>query len=134
MKKLFVALMAVLVLASCGGKKEEVKTPGDVMMMIVNSIETAAANMENAANADEIIDVMVAFKAETDEISEKYGEMIDEFENMDEAAAEEMYSKETEALTAAFRKYHEVMMGKAELVENLTPEQEARLEQLLTAE
>ena len=134
MKKLFVALMAVLVLASCGGKKEEVKTPGDVIMMIVNSIETAAANMENAANADEIIDVMVAFKAETDEISEKYGEMIDEFENMDEAAAEEMYSKETEALTAAFRKYHEVMMGKAELVENLTPEQEARLEQLLTAE
>ena len=134
MKKLFVALMAVLVLASCGGKKEEVKTPGDVIMMIVNSIETAAANMENAENADEIIDVMVAFKAETDEISEKYGEMIDEFENMDEAAAEEMYSKETEALTAAFRKYHEVMMGKAELVENLTPEQEARLEQLLTAE
>ena len=134
MKKLFVALMAVLVLASCGGKKEEVKTPGDVIMMIVNSIETAAANMENAANADEIIGVMVAFKAETDEISEKYGEMIDEFENMDEAAAEEMYSKETEALTAAFRKYHEVMMGKAELVENLTPEQEARLEQLLTAE
>ena len=134
MKKLFVALMAVLVLASCGGKKEEVKTPGDVMMMIVNSIETAAANMENAANADEIIDVMAAFKAETDGICETYGEMIDEFENMDEAAAEEMYSKETEALTAAFRKYHEVMMGKAELVENLTPEQEARLEQLLTAE
>ena len=134
MKKLFVALMAVLVLASCGGKKEEVKTPGDVMMMIVNSIETAAANMENAANADEIIDVMAALKDETDEISEKYGEMIDEFEDMDEAAAEEMYSKETEALTAAFRKYHEVMMGKAELLENLTPEQEARLEQLLTVE
>ena len=134
MKKLFVALMAVLVLASCGGKKEEVKTPGDVMMMIVNSIETAAANMENAANADEIIDVMAALKDETDEISEKYGEMIDEFENMDEAAAEEMYSKETEALTAAFRKYHEVMMGKAELVGDLTPEQVARLEQLLTVE
>ncbi len=133
MKKIFVALMAVLVLASCGEKKE-VKTPGDVMMMIVNSIETAAANMENAANADEIIDVMAAFKAETDGICETYGEMIDEFENMDEAAAEELYSKETEALTAAFRKYHEVMMGKAELLEDLTPEQEARLEQLLTVE
>ena len=133
MKKIFVALMAVLVLASCGEKKE-VKTPGDVMMMIVNSIETAAANMENAANADEIIDVMAAFKAETDGICETYGEMIDEFENMDEAAAEELYSKETEALTAAFRKYHEVMMGKAELLEDLTPEPEARLEQLLTVE
>ena len=133
MKKIFVALMAVLVLASCGEKKE-VKTPGDVMLMTANIIETAAAKMENAANVDDIIDVMAALKDETDEISEKYGEMIDEFENMDEAAAEEMYSKETEALTAAFRKYHEVMMGKAELVGDLTPEQVARLEQLLTVE
>lgn len=134
MKKLLVALMAVLVLASCGGKKEEVKTPGDVMMMIANSIETAAANMENAANADEIIDVMAALKDETDEISEKYGEIMNELDSLDENAAEELYAKETEALTAAFRKYHEVMMGKAELVEDLTPEQEARLEQLLTVE
>ena len=134
MKKLFVALMAVLVLASCGGKKEEVKTPGDVMMMIVNSIETAAANMENAANADEIIDVMAALKDETDEISEKYGEIMNELDSLDENAAEELYSKETEALTAAFMKYHEVMMGKAELVEDLTPEQLERLEQLLTVE
>ena len=126
--------MAVLVLASCGGKKEEVKTPGDVMMMIANSIETAAANMENAANADEIIDVMAALKDETDEISEKYGEIMNELDSLDENAAEELYAKETEALTAAFRKYHEVMMGKAELVEDLTPEQEARLEQLLTVE
>ena len=134
MKKLFVALMAVLVLASCGGKNEEVKTPGDVMMMIVNSIETAAANMENAANADEIIDVMAALKDETDEVSEKFGEIMNELDSLDENAAEELYAKETEALTAAFRKYHEVMMGKAELLENLTPEQEARLEQLLTVE
>ena len=133
MKKIFVALMAVLVLASCGEKKE-VKTPGDVMMMIVNSIETAAANMENAANADEIIDVMAALKDETDEISEKYGEIMNELDSLDENAAEELYAKETEALTAAFRKYHEVMMGKAELLEDLTPEQEARLEQLLTVE
>ena len=104
------------------------------MMMIVNSIETAAANMENAANADEIIDVMAALKDETDEISEKYGEIMNELDSLDENAAEELYAKETEALTAAFRKYHEVMMGKAELVEDLTPEQEARLEQLLTVE
>ena len=133
MKKIFVALMAVLVLASCGEKKE-VKTPGDVMLMTANIIETAAAKMENAANADEIIDVMAALKDETDEISEKYGEIMNELDSLDENAAEELYAKETEALTAAFMKYHEVMMGKAELLENLTPEQEARLEQLLTVE
>ena len=130
MKKLFVALMAVLVLASCGGKKEEVKTPGDVMMMIVNSIETAAANMENAANADEIINAMAALKTETDEIHEKYGEIMNEIDSLDEV----QYAKETEALTTAFRKYHEVMMGKMDLLENMTPEQEKRLEQMLGIE
>ena len=133
MKKMFVALMAVLVLASCGEKKE-VKTPGDVMLMTANIIETAAAKMENAANVDDIIDVMAALKDETDEIHEKFGEIMNELDSLDENAAEELYAKETEALTAAFRKYHEVMMSKAELVEDLTPEQEARLEQLLTVE
>ena len=133
MKKIFVALMAVLVLASCGEKKE-VKTPGDVMLMTANIIETAAAKMENAANVDDIIDVMAALKDETDEVSEKFGEIMNELDSLDENAAEELYAKETEALTAAFRKYHEVMMAKAELVEDLTPEQVARLEQLLTVE
>ena len=133
MKKIFVALMAVLVLASCGEKKD-VKTPGDVMLMTANIIETAAAKMENAANVDDIIDVMAALKDETDEVSEKFGEIMNELDSLDENAAEELYAKETEALTAAFRKYHEVMMGKAELVGDLTPEQVARLEQLLTVE
>lgn len=129
MKKIFVALMAVLVLASCGEKKE-VKTPGDVMLMTANIIETAAAKMENAANVDDIINAMAALKTETDEIHEKYDEIMNEIDSLDEV----QYAKETEALTAAFMKYHEVMMGKAELLENLTPEQEKRLEQMLGIE
>lgn len=130
MKKLFVALMAVLVLASCGEKKEEVKTPGDVMLMTANIIETAAANVENAANVDDIINAMAALKTETDEIHEKYGEIVNEMDSLDEV----QYAKETEALTAAFKKYHEVMFGKMDLLENMTPEQEKRLEQMLGIE
>lgn len=130
MKKLFVALMAVLVLASCGEKKEEVKTPGDVMLMTANIIETAAANVENAANVDDIINAMAALKTETDEIHEKYGEIVNEIDSLDEV----QYAKETEALTAAFKKYHEVMFGKMDLLENMTPEQEKRLEQMLGIE
>ena len=122
--------MAVLVLASCGEKKEEVKTPGDVMLMTANIIETAAANVENAANVDDIINAMAALKTETDEIHEKYGEIVNEMDSLDEV----QYAKETEALTAAFKKYHEVMFGKMDLLENMTPEQEKRLEQMLGIE
>ena len=134
MKKLFVALMAVLMLAACGEKKEVAKTPGDVMLMLADIIETAAADIEKAANADEIIDAMAVLKAETDVIHETYGEMMNELDSMDEDVAEELYKKEDEALAAAFRNYFEVMAGKAEMVENLTPEQEARLQGLLETE
>ena len=134
MKKLFVALMAVLMFAACGEKKEVVKTPGDVMLMLADIIETAAADIEKAANADEIIDAMAVLKAETDVIHETYGEMMNELDSMDEDVAEELYKKEDEALAAAFRNYFEVMAGKAEMVENLTPEQEARLQGLLETE
>ena len=134
MKKLLVALMAVLMLAACGGNKEVAKTPGDVMLMLADIIETAAADIEKAANADEIIDAMAALKAETDVIHETYGEMMNELDSMDEDVAEELYKKEDEALAAAFRNYFDVMAGKAEMVENLTPEQEARLQGLLETE
>ena len=134
MKKLLVALMAVLMLAACGGNKEVAKTPGDVMLMLADIIETAAADIEKAANADDIIDAMAVLKAETDVIRETYGEMMNELDSMDEDVAEELYKKEDEALAAAFRNYFEVMAGKAEMVENLTPEQEARLQGLLETE
>ena len=134
MKMLFVALMAVLMFAACGGNKEVAKTPGDVMLMLADIIETAAADIEKAANADEIIDAMAVLKAETDVIHETYGEMMNELDSMDEDVAEELYKKEDEALAAAFRNYFEVMAGKAEMVENLTPEQEARLQGLLETE
>ena len=110
------------------------KTPGDVMLMLADIIETAAADIEKAANADEIIDAMAALKAETDVIHETYGEMMNELDSMDEDVAEELYKKEDEALAAAFRNYFDVMAGKAEMVENLTPEQEARLQGLLETE
>ena len=134
MKKLLVALMAVLMLAACGGNKEVAKTPGDVMLMLADIIETAAADIEKAANADEIIDAMAVLKAETDVIHETYGEMMNELDSMDEDVAAELYKKEDEALAAAFRNYFDVMAGKAEMVENLTPEQEARLQGLLETE
>ena len=134
MKKLFVALVAVLVLAACGEKKEVVNNPGDVLMLTVNVFETTAAKMEAAENADDIINAMAEMTAKVKEYDEKYGDMMAELENMDETEVEEMYSKEIESLNAAFVKYYEVMMAKMELMEDLTPEQQEKWEQILSAE
>ena len=59
MKKILVALMAVLVLASCGESKKET-TPADVMMMTVEVMNKATENFDKAATADEVIDAMAA--------------------------------------------------------------------------
>ena len=134
MKKLFVALMAVLVLASCGDKKEVAKTPGDVMLMAQEIFESTAVKFENAQNADDIINIMAEMSAEVNALNEKYGDVMAEVENLDEAAVEELYSKETEALNSAFVKYYEALLGRMDLMENLSPEQQERWEQILTAE
>ena len=134
MKKLFVALVALMVLAACGEKKEVVNHPGDVLMLTVNVFETATAKMEAAENADDIINAMAEMTAKVKSYDEKYGDMMAELEDMDETEVEERYSKEVEALNAAFVNYYEVMMAKMELMENLTPEQQEKWEQILSAE
>ncbi len=134
MRKFLVALMAVLMLAACGEKKEVVKTPGDVLTLTSNVFESTAAKMEAAENADDVINAMEEMTAKVKSFDEKYNDIMAELENMDDAQVEEKYSKEVEALNAAFVKYYEVMMAKMELMENLTPEQEERWEKLLSVE
>jgi ABC-type glycerol-3-phosphate transport system substrate-binding protein len=134
MKKLLVALMAVLMFAACGEKKEVAKTPGDVLTLTSNVFESAAAKMEVAENADDIINAMEEMNDKIKSFDEKYNDIMAELENMEDAQVEEMYSKEVEALNAAFVRYYEVLMAKMELMENLTPEQQERWEELLSVE
>ena len=131
---MLVALVAVLMLAACGEKKEVVNNPGDVLTLTANVFETTAAKMEAAENADDIINAMAEMTAKVKSYDEKYGDMMAELEDMDETEVEEKYSKEVEALNAAFVNYYEVMMAKMELMENLTPEQQEKWEQILSAE
>lgn len=134
MKKLFVALMAVLMFAACGEKKEVAKTPGDVLTLTSNVFESAAAKMEVAENADDIINAMEEMNDKIKSFDEKYNDIMAELENMEDAQVEEMYSKEVEALNAAFVKYYEALMAKMQLMDNLTPEQQERWEELLSVE
>lgn len=134
MKKLLVALMAVLMFAACGEKKEVVNNPGDVLALTANLFETTAAKMEAAEKADDVINAMEEMTATVKSYDEKYGDIMAELENMDEAEVEETYSTQIETLNAAFANYYEVMLAKMELMQDLTPEQQEKWEQILSAE
>lgn len=147
MKKIFLALMAVLVLASCGGNKKEAAnaenqnttevstvSPADVIMMTVEAMNDAAANLEKATTADEVIDATVELYSQMKKLQENYGEVMASVDTMSEEQMSEMYPSEMEAMEEAAMNYSVVMMGKADLMENLTPEQEARLMEVLEAE
>ena len=130
MKKFFVALMAVLVLASCGGKKEEAQvamTEADVMMLTVEIMNNAADRIEKSTTADEMIDAMAAMAKDVQDAEEKAGDVIDGIEGLGQNELLEKYPEQAEAVQAAGIRYTEAVMGKMELMENLTPEQEERL-------
>lgn len=147
MKKIFLALMAVLVLASCGGDKKEAAnaenqnttevstvSPADVIMMTVEAMNNAAANLEKATTADELIDATAELYSQMQKLQNNYGEVMAAVDTMSEEQMNEMYPAEMEAMEEAAMNYSIIMMGKAELMENLTPEQEARFMEILEAE
>lgn len=147
MKKIFLALMAVLVLASCGGDKKEAAnaenqnttevsavSPADVIMMTVEAMNNAAANLEKATTADELIDATAELYSQMQKLQNNYGEVMAAVDTMSEEQMSEMYPAEMEAMEEAAMNYSIIMMGKAELMENLTPEQEARFMEILEAE
>lgn len=148
MKKLFLALMAVLVLASCGGDKKETANsvenqnttensavaPADVMMMTVEAMNVAAANLENAATADELIDATAGLYSEMKRLQATYGEVMLAVDTLSEEQMNELYPEEMKAMEEAATNYSVVMIGKAELMESFTPEQEARFMEILETE
>ena len=67
-------------------------------------------------------------------LQENYGEVMASVDTMSEEQMSEMYPSEMEAMEEAAMNYSVVMMGKADLMENLTPEQEARLMEVFEAE
>ena len=127
MKKLFVALMAVLVLASCGETKTTPKTESDVMVMTAAVMESAATKLESAATADEVIDVMASVVTEMNELKNAAGDLMTVLDEMDQEALLEKYPEEMKTVEAAGMKYTEVLMTKMEIIQNMTPEQQERL-------
>ena len=124
MKKLFVALMAVLVLASCAEKE---KSPADVMMMTVEVMNVAAEKLEAATTSDEVIAAITAMNDEMENLDEKYESMLEGYE--DEEIIK-MYPEAAEALNEAATNWAVVLFGKTQSIE-FTPEQEQMIIELL---
>lgn len=132
MKKLFVALMAILVLASCGAQKEEKKTASDVMMMTVEIIKSATGKVEKAGTADELVDAISVMVEDFKELKNKYGDILAELQEMDEGELSEKYVDEFVAIEEAAMKCYETILEKEQEVE-MTPEAEEKMLQVLMA-
>lgn len=123
MKKLFFALMAVLVLASCSEKK----TVADVMMMTAETMNASTEKINAAETADGIISAMSEMNADLTALSEKYAETMD---SVNEENVEELYPAESEALRNAAQELVMTILEKTQSVE-FTPEQEEQLMKIL---
>jgi PBP1b-binding outer membrane lipoprotein LpoB len=148
MRKLFVALMAVLVLASCGGDKKQAAdsvenknitettnvSPADVIMMTAELMDNAVANLEKAATADDVIDATAELYAAMKRLQTDYTEVMVAVDTLSEEQMNELYPDEIAAYQKATISFYGAIMSKATLMENLTPEQEARLQGILETE
>lgn len=145
MRKLFVALMAVLVLASCGGDKKQAAdsvenkniaettnvSPADVIMMTAELMDNAVANLEKAATADDVIDATAELYTAMKKLQTDYTEVMEAVDTLSEEQMNELYPDEIAAYQKATINFYGAVMSKATLMENLTPEQEARLQGIL---
>ena len=72
MKKLFVALMAVLVMASCGGGSDKKADPGQFLDEIISVTETVLEKSKQAIRADDAEMFVVAFEKFADQAVDIY--------------------------------------------------------------
>lgn len=130
MKKIFVALMAVLVLAGCGAQKEEKKTASEVMMMTVEMVNSTTAMLEKAETADEVVEAMSVMVNEMKELQNKYGDVLAEIQEMNEEEMLEKYADEVAAVEEAAIRFYEVLAVKEQEIE-MTPEAQEKMMQVL---
>ena len=132
MKKLFVALMAILVLGACGKQEAPAqKSEADVMVMTAEILNNTAEQLDKAATVDEVIDAMASMVAGVDKMEEELGALVDSLNYMSEDDLYEKFPKEMELVEAANLKFSDAIAAKEEVMENITPEQQLKLIEVL---
>ena len=79
--------MAVLVLASCGKKKEVVETPGDVATIMAACANEVADKLEKADNAEQVVE---AFEQYANGLLDMYSNNKELFNALDEMDEEQL--------------------------------------------
>ena len=136
MKKMFLALVAVLVMVSCGGTKSEVPVEkvdpvSEYMTKSTEMLNRYAERLQGVEDYDALIDAMLAFKSESEKLLAGNEVILDSINTMPAEEYLEKYSKEIEALQAAAIRISEIMIQKDNLLEELTPEQETKLLEIM---
>ena len=152
MKKLFIALMAVCVMVSCGGDKKNggnnasdntgnnteqndtqqgsstLKTPGQVIDKMISSTETLLNKAEQAVREDNPEIIVSAFEKYADQMAEIYNKYGNMMSNMSREEQEKYRDKAIELAS---------LMEKIQYLEDdlnrlkPTPSQEKRMEEAL---
>ena len=125
MKKLFLALVAVIVLASCGGDGDKKANPGQVIDKIISNTETLLNKAEQAIRADNPEILVSAFEKYADQMVEIYNKYGDAMSNM----SREEQNKYRGKLYEMMELMEEVQGLEYELNQlDATPSQERRLQ------
>lgn len=104
----------------------DVKTPGDVLMVVADVMNTASAGLDKATSGEDVVKALENMAADSKAVELKYADIMKPYEGMSEEETMEKYPEGYAALTSAMEKFYTSMMSAAEKYE-LTPEQEARI-------
>ena len=125
MKKLFVALMAVLMFASCGGDGDKKANPGQVIDKIISNTETLLQKAEQAVRTDDPEIIVSAFERYVDQMVDIYNKYGDTMSNMSREEQNKYRGKAIEMM----RLMEEVQGLEYELNQlNPTPSQAKRMQ------
>ena len=114
MKKMFIALMAVLVLASCGEKKVAVETPGDVIAITAACMNDVAEKIEKAENAEQIVEALELYCNSMLETYNNHTEIFNALDELDEEQLQQQYAEPMAELTKAEERLEAVSKKLAE--------------------
>lgn len=136
MKNLFVVLMAVCALVSCGGDSkstastsvraaiENMENPGDLLLAVVAIQDRCSDRVDKAKNADEIISAVEELAANMVKIQSKVSGLNVSSTNMDS------YESEGQKYAASTERLRVTLNEKGSRVK-FTPQQEERFIQVL---
>ena len=108
------------------GAAPVVKTPGDVLMVVADVMNTASAGLDKATSGEDVVKALENMAADSKAVELKYADIMKPYEDMSEEETMEKYPEGYAALTSAMEKFYTSMMSAVKEYE-LTPEQEERI-------